>query len=65
MQKFTMCNSCKEEYNIPNNRRFHAEPNCCNLCGPSLMLLNNKKQVICTNKETDYINSTSNNANYK
>jgi len=64
MQKFTMCNSCKEEYNIPNNRRFHAEPNCCNLCGPSLMLLNNKKQVICTNKETDYINSTSNNANY-
>lgn len=51
MKKFTMCNSCKEEYNIPDNRRFHAEPNCCSLCGPSLILLDNKKQVICTNSK--------------
>ncbi|NFH87695.1 carbamoyltransferase HypF [Clostridium botulinum] len=64
MKKFTMCNSCKEEYNIPDNRRFHAEPNCCSLCGPSLILLDNKKQVICTNSKKEYINNTSNNNYY-
>ncbi|GAA0063514.1 carbamoyltransferase HypF [Clostridium sp. CTA-1] len=57
MKNFTMCNSCRQEYDIPDNRRFHAEPNCCNLCGPSLILLNNKKQVICTNKAKEYINN--------
>lgn len=64
MKKFTMCNSCKEEYNIPDNRRFHAEPNCCSLCGPLLILLDNKKQVICTNSKKEYINNTPNNNDY-
>ncbi len=64
MKKFTMCNSCKEEYNIPDNRRFHAEPNCCSLCGPSLILLDNKKQVICINSKKEYINNTPNNNDY-
>ncbi len=64
MKKFTMCNSCRKEYDISDNRRFHAEPNCCSLCGPSLILLNNKKQIICTNNKKEYVTNTSN-LNYK
>ena len=33
------CRDCREEYEQPANRRFHAEANCCPKCGPSLMLV--------------------------
>jgi len=36
MSAFPMCDSCLEEYNSPNDRRFHAETICCNDCGPVL-----------------------------
>jgi hydrogenase maturation protein HypF len=38
MQEFTMCESCKEEYTNPLNRRYHAQPISCNNCGPKLSL---------------------------
>jgi len=38
MDKFSMCNSCKEEYTNPLNRRYHAQPVSCNSCGPKLSL---------------------------
>ncbi len=38
MSKFTMCNSCEEEYTNPLNRRYHAQPVSCNSCGPKLSL---------------------------
>lgn len=34
MHKFNMCKECSAEYNNPENRRFHAEPNACDICGP-------------------------------
>ena len=34
-----MCARCQAEYEDPLNRRFHAEPNACPDCGPSLALL--------------------------
>ena len=34
MNNFTMCPNCKHEYNNPLDRRFHAQPISCNLCGP-------------------------------
>ena len=42
MKKFTMCKECNDEYNNPLSRRFHAEPNCCDKCGPGLWLTDNK-----------------------
>ena len=36
---FPLCRECREEYEQPANRRFHAEANCCPKCGPSLMLV--------------------------
>lgn len=46
MNRFKMCESCEEEYNNNLNRRFHSESNCCHECGPSLMLMNNKREII-------------------
>ncbi|MDB2562131.1 carbamoyltransferase HypF [Sulfurimonas sp.] len=36
MKKFTMCDSCQDEYINPLNRRYHAQPVSCNSCGPTL-----------------------------
>jgi hydrogenase maturation protein HypF len=34
MKHFTMCVKCASEYHDILNRRFHAQPTACNLCGP-------------------------------
>jgi hydrogenase maturation protein HypF len=34
MQSFEMCNDCRDEYIDVTNRRFHAQPVACNVCGP-------------------------------
>jgi hydrogenase maturation protein HypF len=39
MQPFVMCPRCAKEYESPGDRRFHAEPNACDICGPSVELL--------------------------
>jgi len=39
MSKFTMCAECAAEYHDPTDRRFHAQPNACAVCGPSLALV--------------------------
>ena len=31
---FTMCPHCQAEYEDPADRRFHAQPNACPVCGP-------------------------------
>jgi hydrogenase maturation protein HypF len=36
MAAFTMCDLCRSEYEDPANRRFHAQPNACAVCGPAL-----------------------------
>lgn len=36
MNAFTMCSVCHSEYDSPSNRRFHAQPNACPSCGPTL-----------------------------
>jgi hydrogenase maturation protein HypF len=33
-----MCEQCLREYHDPSNRRFHAQPNACPDCGPSITL---------------------------
>jgi hydrogenase maturation protein HypF len=34
-----MCMECQSEYKDPLNRRFHAQPNACPVCGPQVYLL--------------------------
>ena len=34
MRNFTMCQDCRQEYENIEDRRFHAQPVACNLCGP-------------------------------
>ena len=38
MKRFTMCPACQAEYDNPLDRRFHAQPNACPVCGPQLEL---------------------------
>jgi hydrogenase maturation protein HypF len=38
MAAFHMCPECKKEYDNPADRRFHAQPIACNICGPSYEL---------------------------
>ncbi|MEI8256868.1 MAG: carbamoyltransferase HypF, partial [Deltaproteobacteria bacterium] len=35
---FALCEGCQREYAQPEDRRFHAEANCCGDCGPRLTL---------------------------
>ena len=42
MVDFEMCSDCRAEYEDPLNRRFHAEPVACDVCGPQLSLLDVK-----------------------
>ncbi len=39
MKPFTMCRQCQHEYEDITNRRFHAQPNACRICGPEYELL--------------------------
>ncbi|MEM6762944.1 MAG: carbamoyltransferase HypF, partial [Pseudomonadota bacterium] len=36
---FAMCADCSAEYEDPADRRFHAEPIACPVCGPTLTLV--------------------------
>jgi hydrogenase maturation protein HypF len=46
MSVFKMCGECQAEYDNPDNRRFHAQPNACPLCGPHAELLDEKGEKI-------------------
>ena len=46
MNEFEMCESCKAEYNNPENRRFHAQPNACPECGPIVFLSKSNGELI-------------------
>jgi len=57
MNKFLMCEDCYQEYHNPYDRRFHAQPNACKICGPKLILtdkygneINSKNPLIATIK---------------
>ncbi|MGB8098841.1 MAG: carbamoyltransferase HypF [Terracidiphilus sp.] len=39
MAVFPMCPACQAEYDDPLNRRFHAQPNACRVCGPRVWLV--------------------------
>jgi len=38
MAAFAMCSNCAQEYKDVENRRFHAQPVACHICGPKATL---------------------------
>lgn len=46
MKDFPMCEQCEQEFTDPLHRRFHAQPNACPQCGPSVRLYNKDKEII-------------------
>jgi hydrogenase maturation protein HypF len=38
MSPFTLCPDCHQEYENPLDRRFHAQPVACSVCGPNVWL---------------------------
>jgi len=45
MKDFEMCADCSKEYTDIEDRRFHAQPTACAVCGPEYTLLYNSKIV--------------------
>ncbi|MEY0499326.1 Sua5/YciO/YrdC/YwlC family protein, partial [Providencia rettgeri] len=50
MADFPLCPNCLEEYQSPADRRFHAQPNACAVCGPEIKLCGPSGKMIA-NKE--------------
>ncbi len=46
MSVFNLCPDCRREYEDPLDRRFHAQPNACPVCGPRLQLTDNKGNTV-------------------
>ncbi len=46
MKQFVMCEACCAEYENPLDRRFHAQPNACPVCGPQLEYWDGSGSVI-------------------
>jgi hydrogenase maturation protein HypF len=46
MAGFIMCLQCQAEYDDPLDRRFHAQPNACPVCGPQLELWDRKGRAV-------------------
>ena len=51
MSVFQMCAECDEEYHNPMDRRFHAQPNACPVCGPNVKLKVKSKKLKVDKKE--------------
>lgn len=48
MASFAMCEQCRQEYENPADRRFHAQPNACPACGPALELIDTAaNKIVC------------------
>jgi len=47
-----MCGDCRREYEDPADRRFHAQPIACPVCGPQLKLLDPQGAVVDTDPLT-------------
>ena len=46
MSVFSMCDKCREQYENVEDRRFHAQPVACPVCGPKIKLCDNKGKEI-------------------
>jgi hydrogenase maturation protein HypF len=51
MRAFAMCPACRDEYDDPRDRRFHAQPNACPQCGPHLEWWDPSGRVLAAREE--------------
>lgn len=47
MRSFPMCRDCRNEFEDPADRRFHAQPVACHSCGPNLEMVDPHGTRIC------------------
>jgi hydrogenase maturation protein HypF len=45
MKSFMMCPDCRREYDDIMDRRFHAQPAACNLCGPEYFYSDSSRDI--------------------
>jgi hydrogenase maturation protein HypF len=45
MQSFELCEDCRKEFEDIRDRRFHAQPVACNLCGPQYEMIVDGKKI--------------------
>jgi hydrogenase maturation protein HypF len=50
MARFQMCAPCRHEYEDSDDRRFHAQPNACPVCGPALALWRSDGSPVAENE---------------
>ncbi len=59
MKSFAMCPDCMAEYNNVMDRRFHAQPIACSICGPEYELFIGKKKISTDiNYVVDYVSQS-------
>lgn len=46
MRGFVLCPLCRSEYDSFQDRRFHAQPNACSVCGPELQLWPSRVEAV-------------------
>ncbi len=51
MSGFVLCPDCGREYHDPTDRRYHAEPIACPVCGPHLTLYDAAGKVLAEKGE--------------
>jgi hydrogenase maturation protein HypF len=52
MSVFAMCNSCAAQYKDVTDRRFHAQPVACAVCGPKIWLADSKGKTVKTQTDS-------------
>lgn len=57
MDEFEMCSSCFREYSLPEDRRFHAQPNACPECGPKIWLEDSAGKIVSTSDKSKALNN--------
>jgi hydrogenase maturation protein HypF len=45
MEPFVMCETCRKEYEDVMDRRFHAQPVACSICGPEYELITGDERI--------------------
>ena len=46
-----MCRACQKEYQNPADRRYHAQPNACPECGPTLELYDRSERLLARTRQ--------------
>lgn len=54
LDEFPMCQTCKEEYVDPKDRRFHHQTVCCPECGPRYFLLDRNGKALPGDPITEF-----------